>query len=159
MASLGDDSKSDVVDQLIRVRLSNAIMLLMNHGFKSYGLLGRYHVWHAIEQVAESKKTCAGDLGGVELPSAVLTVNEIINRRKGMKDAYDIKFRAFICYALNYKMLFYFMSSLIQNKRIMDRYYDQSALLRQKDVQVKVLEYLALLSKLPFRLALDAEIY
>lgn len=172
---LGDDSRNQAIGMLVRGKLCQSLLLILNNGLgvtsssrsRFFGIFGSSnkssssggrHIWNLLEEMAKSKKVSAGDLGGVQLPAAITTVNEMINRRKEMRDACDVKFRSLVCYALNYSMLHLFVQSVVSDKAV-DKYYDERAMIRDSQVQQKVLVLLEKLSKLPFSLALDAEVY
>jgi hypothetical protein len=146
---------------LVRKKLCFAISELMMNGFKTKGFLGTYHIWHMIEKVAELKRVAVGDLGGIGIPEAVSTVNEIISlksKNNVVTNVDDVKFRIFICYALNDQQLADTILSVLREKSLLDEYYDGNAAVRKQDIQDKTRTFLSKLNTLPFDLDLDAEL-
>ena len=69
-----------------------------------------------------------------------------------------MKFRIFVCYALNDSQLSEFMQSIFREQQLVQKYYDTTAILYNIGMQKKLVNLLAKLDKLPFKLNLNAEV-
>ena len=91
---------------LVRGQLCTALSRVLLHGFKSFKLIGRYHIWDFVQQSCDatherrqaSKQYSAAEL---TLTSAVVDVNS----HEGMANNPNIKFRSFVCCGLNHGLL------------------------------------------------------
>ena len=48
---LGDDCKNSDIGRLVRGQLCSALVRIFWHGFKSFKLIGRYHLWDFFNRV------------------------------------------------------------------------------------------------------------
>jgi hypothetical protein len=149
---LGDESKREEIGILVRQKLCPAIVSVLTPGFK-VGLFSNVHIWHMIEEAAEIKKASAVDVGGIALPSAVFVVNQVIEKAK-QSVPYDLRFRVFVCHALNENNLGSFMKTIVSIEPLMDKYFEQDALIRKKEMQERFIKFLLKLDKLPYGLSL-----
>ena len=104
--TLGSDQKNKEIAVLVRGQLCTALSRVLLHGFKSFKLIGRYHIWDFVQQSCDatherrqaSKQYTAAEL---TLTSAVVDVNS----HEGMANNPNIKFRSFVCCGLNHGLL------------------------------------------------------
>ncbi|EFC49227.1 predicted protein [Naegleria gruberi] len=160
---IGDDSKSREIDVLIRKKLCYSLMDIFLKGFKSFSIFKTYHVWNVIEEAARLKKSSAVDIGGIGIPSAVETVNKIVEERlslntKQLSNIEDLKFRIFVCYSLNDNQLSYFIQSILRESDLINNYYEADSLIRNSNIREKVIGFLSKLDRLPFNLSLTSEL-
>jgi hypothetical protein len=160
MEEVGNERFTKEMGLLVRRKLCFALSELLQNGFKSKGFLSTYNIWNMFESAAELKRISVGDLGGIGVPVAVSTVNEVLEVRNqaGLTNEDDIKFRIFVCYALNDQQLSSMLLSILREKTIVDEYYDASAAVRKPDILEKLHSFLKNLDSLPFDLELDAEL-
>ncbi|KAL0485080.1 hypothetical protein AKO1_011838, partial [Acrasis kona] len=137
---------------LVRKKLCFALHELLMIGFRSKGLLGTYHIWHMIEKVYELKKISVGDLGGIGIPAAFSAVDDVIITRNVvnfMTNVDDVRFRIFICFALNDQQLCDFIMSILWESSLIEEYYDSTAAIRKPEIQKQLKTYLSKLTALP----------
>jgi len=160
---LGDDTKNIEIALLVRDKLCKPLFQSFEHGFKK-GLFATASIWNFIEDVAEEKENSALDLGGIGLPQAVITVNEVVKNYDKAKEMQadqlaDIKFKCFICYGLNDHQLGDFVKSVLRAKSMMNSFYEPNALLCRENIQLQLVAILQKLNNLPFQLTLDPSLY
>ena len=51
---LGDDAANKEIAVLVRGQLCTALSRVMLHGFKSFKLIGRYHIWDFVQSAADA---------------------------------------------------------------------------------------------------------
>eukprot|EP01133_Synstelium_polycarpum_P004223 gene4223-4923_t len=152
--ALGDDSAYRRVAMLVRGKLASAVAAVLAHGFRAGSLFGRRaHIWHFIE--ASRKSACPSSIAGVALTQAVAT----IERQEGeIWSDPNVKYRTFICLALNSGMLESWMVALPSaNLEATLQHYDAHAFLRNNDLWRRLCHCLVPLSSLPFKLSVDYE--
>eukprot|EP00761_Pharyngomonas_kirbyi_P009185 gb/GECH01009200.1/.p1 GENE.gb/GECH01009200.1/~~gb/GECH01009200.1/.p1 ORF type:complete len:819 (+),score=207.15 gb/GECH01009200.1/:1-2457(+) len=157
LQNLGDDSKNEKISPLVQNELCESLLSVMKQGFREWGWIQRQNVWHFIEACSRNKQAAVQDISGTDLPCGVMTVNEVM-RKHGFNTDYTIKFRSFICWCLNYRELEDIFRGLFMDKKTLKQFYYPNAILLRDDMQEKILSYLKKLSKLPFQLAINAEI-
>ncbi|KAF0976114.1 hypothetical protein FDP41_004789 [Naegleria fowleri] len=139
---------------LIRQKLVPTLAEILNHKFKS-GFISKYHIWQFIQDVAEQRRISAIDIGGIHLPAAVDAVN---NNTSDSLD-FNFKFEMFVCYALNRGLLAEFFESILKDRSFLNKYYDQYALVLDRDVIGNSVKYFEIISQLPFELIEDSAKY
>ena len=170
----GDDTSNDTVKDLIRNELCFVLKQIFEYGFKRMKIIGGLsHIWLFIEQSA--KKLFEKDFNSVysrlnlcttfrlDYENKVLTPEEMmfrtiqtINLTHVKVDA-DVKFRTFICCALNEQLLHIWLEILCSNVDIIEKYYEQYSFIRSPGwVQIKC--ELRLLSQFSFHLSSNAEL-
>jgi len=145
-----EEWEKSTIGTLIRTKLVPTLAEILNHKFKS-GFLAKYHIWQFIQDVAEQKRISAIDIGGINLPAAVDAVNSLTENNLDN----DFKFETFICYALNRSLLAEFFESILKDRALLAKYYEQYALVMDKDVVGNTIKYFEIISQLPFELIED----
>jgi hypothetical protein len=149
---IGDESKGSEIGTLIRKVLCTSLLNILNHGFKK-SYFGASHVWHLIEDISKLKKTYVSDIGGIILPTVVMFVNNITEKRMVKVNCVeDINFENFVCFALNKGQLSQLIRSIIREQELINRYYDTSAILFNQAMQNRLINLLSKLDNLPFNL-------
>jgi hypothetical protein len=170
----GDDAINDTIRDLIRGEFCLILKQILEYGFKRIKILGGLsHLWTFIEQSA--KKLIEKDFNSVfsrlnlcntyrlDYENKVLTPEEMmfrsiqnINMTHTKADS-DVKFRTFICTALNEQLLHIWLEILCSNVEIIENYYEQYSFIRSPGwVQIKC--ELRLLAQFSFHLNLSAEL-
>ncbi|EFC39332.1 predicted protein [Naegleria gruberi] len=149
-----EDWEKSNIGELIRKKLVPTVAEIFNHKFKS-GFISKYHIWQFIQDVAEQKRISAIDIGGINLPTAIDFVNEAVDNPLD----FDFKFETFICYALNRGLMAEFFESILKDRSFLAKYYDQYALVLDKDVIGNTVKYFEIISQLPFDLIESSEKY
>jgi hypothetical protein len=149
---IGDESKDSAIGTLIRKALCTSLLNILSHGFKK-SFFGASHVWHLIEDISKLKKTYVSDIGGIILPTVVMFVNNITEKRMVKVNCVeDINFENFVCFALNKGQLSQLIRSIIREQELINRYYDTSAILFNQAMQNRLINLLSKLDNLPFNL-------
>ncbi|KAL9648042.1 hypothetical protein ABK040_012096 [Willaertia magna] len=148
------------LDILIKKKLSFTLMDIFLKGFKSFSLFKSLHIWNLFEDASKLKKLSAVDIGGIGIPTAIESVNKIIEelQLEQKNSVNDLKFRIFICYALNENQLSYFIQSILREDDLINNYYDKDALIRDLNFREKMIAFLSKLDLLPFQLNLTSEL-
>ena len=170
----GDDNINDTIRDLIRGEFCLILKQILEYGFKRIKILGGLsHLWTFIEQSA--KKLIEKDFNSVysrlnlcntyrlDYENKVLTPEEMmfrsiqnINATHAKADS-DVKFRTFVCTALNEQLLHIWIEILCSNVEIIENYYEQYSFIRSPGwVQIKC--ELRLLAQFSFHLNLTAEL-
>jgi hypothetical protein len=71
----------------------------------------------------------------------------------------DVKFRVFICHALNENQLGDFFKTITDNQVLMNKFFDKDALIMRDGMKQKFVDLLMKLQKLPFAISLIAEVF
>ncbi|KYQ90274.1 RUN domain-containing protein [Tieghemostelium lacteum] len=153
--SLGDDNCNRKIALMCRGRLSTAIAQIMSHGFVPTNIIGkRQHIWDFIDSY--KKVTSHGTVAGISLIKAIDTINQLEEESPQWKDA-NIKFRTFICCALNDHLLDQWLIMLQLNRQSVEHYFYPNALLRSLDFYRLFCQCFSPLLELPFKLSIYFE--
>ena len=170
----GDDAINVTAKDLIRGELCLILKQILEYGFKRIKILGGLsHIWSFIEQSA--KKLIEKDFNSVysrlnlcntyrlDYENKVLTPEEMMFRTiqninsTHVKVDSDVKFRSFVCCALNEQLLHIWLEILCSNVEMIQNYYEQYSFIRSPGwVQIKC--ELRLLAQFSFHLSLNAEL-
>ena len=103
---LGNDQKNKDIAVLVRGQLCTALSRVLLHGFKSYKLIGRYHIWDFVQESCEAtKKRLQDQPVQSDSERTLLAAVVQVNSHEGMGNNPNIKFRSFVCCGLNHKQL------------------------------------------------------
>eukprot|EP00760_Papus_ankaliazontas_P006585 PhM_4_TR1309/c0_g1_i1/m.105529 len=173
VARLLDESLNKKVGILIREHLCTSLVALCMVGFKE-GTMFKKHLWDFFVASANRMKESARDLGGIGFPVAMEVVSALVEKQKSRKgsalsrrsdrEVNDMKCRAILCYGLNNQQLGGFFDALYdmsnQNLIFVKNYYiPVSSPLLNAEVRDELNKILMPLSRLPFALQLDAELW
>jgi hypothetical protein len=155
----GDESWKSDIGPLIRGKLCDALLNILNHRFKSSGFFVKYHVWQLFEEAAQQKRISAIDIGGIGLPDAVDAVNRLFAQNKQLvgnnsQIVNDAKFVSFVCLALHEKYLSEYLESIYRDQVMVAKYYEPNsgALMLDPTIRDKMCDFLSVLSQLSFKL-------
>lgn len=158
--TLGSDQKNKEIAVLVRGQLCTALSRVLLHGFKSFKLIGRYHIWDFVQQSCDatherrqaSKQYSAAEL---TLTSAVVDVNS----HEGMANNPNIKFRSFVCCGLNHGLLHDWVRVLTDDEETMNKFYEAWAFVRATEgALTQIMEALQPLGTYKYSLSLDYEL-
>jgi len=145
-----NDKQNKKIASLVRGKLCTALANVIGHNLKSTILLRKIHLWNFIE--ACTSEVTHANVGALSIVNAVRTINSLPTTDPNMK------FRCFICDALNNKSLATWLKYLTQNYVIIDKFYEDESLVRLSDVFQKFITCLSTLPlDIPFSLSLDYE--
>jgi hypothetical protein len=118
--TLGDDSTDPEIGKLVRQSFCDALVPILNYGFKSFKLFGKHHVWDFLEKLLDDQLEKSNDGSfSVEKQSAKYNLCRavaIIADIKLMEKNNDMRLRSFVCYGLNVQSLHRWMQVLRQNE-------------------------------------------
>ena len=174
LASIFDEKATKAAGIVVRDHVCPAVMNIFMCGFKSTAGLFRKHPWEMLVATAERLRESARDLGGVAIPNAVELVLGISDPKgkhahsnlAKLSDTqlYDIRMRIFIMHGINEKRLGEFMETIFDvsptNESFLQKYFfiDQCCMMHP-EARAEILKVLSSLSKLPFFLHIDAEVW
>lgn len=180
---LFDETRTKMCGVLVREEICAAIALLFRSGVKvPTGIFSRFKraPWDVVVAATDSVRKSAHELSAVALPEAVDSVMSLTDpsntssSRRGQSavskmnatQLTDVRFRIFLCFALNRKILSNVVLKAMFDQRtstgaeLTEKFYDgeKNAFLdpEYRGEIAKIFEYL---EKLPFTLSLDAEIW
>ena len=135
LATLGDDQRCKQIAVLVRGQLCTALSRVLLHGFKSFKLIGRWHIWDFVQQSCDA--TAARKAGGGKLSDAEKSLTaavEEVNSHEGMQNNPNIKFRSFVCCGLNHRHLGEWVRVLTDDSETMGKFYESWAFVLKKEV-------------------------
>lgn len=154
---LSNDQYSQTVAVLIRGHLCTALSRVLLHGFRSYN---RNHLWNFVMEATAAARSqqaqngSADDLAMQRLMSMVVDIEA--DDRMGA-DA-NVKFRTFVCSALNAQALHEWMRLLTSDDETMSKFFENRAFVNSSaDAVTHLVAALQPLSELTFQLSLDYE--
>ena len=132
---------------------------MLLHGFKSYKLIGRYHIWDFVQESCEATKL---RLDGREQSAAEKTLLAAVvdvNSHDGMANNPNIKFRSFVCSGLNNRLLHEWVRVLTIDKETMVKFYESWAFVNSSaEALPQLMASLQPLSNHEYSLSLDYEL-
>ena len=159
---LGDDQKNKEIAVLVRGQLCTALSRVLLHGFKSFKLIGRYHIWdfvqHACEAAHERIRKGGGSYTVAEktMTAAVVEVNS--TGVEGPANNPNIKFRSFVCSGLNHGLLHDWIGVLTADAETMHKFYETWAFVRSSEPALpQMMDAVRPLAGHKFALSLDYE--
>jgi len=156
---LGDDSKNKDIAVLVRGQLCTALSRVLLHGFKSYKLIGRYHIWDFVQESCEATSKRLEGHSQSEAERTLLAAVINVNSHEGMANNPNIKFRSFVCCGLNDRLLHEWVRVLTVDKETMAKFYEAWAYVNSSSEALPQLsESLAPLSTYAYALSLDYEL-
>lgn len=162
MVELGDDSQNKEIAVLVRGQLCTALSRVLLHGFKSFKLIGRYHIWDFVQESCEATHKRLGDAKQKYTDAERTLTNAVIdvNSHEGMANNPNIKFRSFVRCALNAGLLHDWVKLLTVDKDTMTKFYESWAFVNSKDETAlkQMMDTLVPLSGYKYTLSLDYEL-
>ena len=156
---LGSDSENKDIAVLVRGALCTALSRVLLHGFKSYKLIGRYHIWDFVQESCEATKLRLGGGEGNDSEKTLLAAVVEVNSHDGMANNPNIKFRSFVCSGLNNRLLHEWVRVLTVDKDTMVKFYEGWAFVNSSAEAVpQLMASLNPLSNHVYRLSLDYEL-
>ena len=158
--TLGNDQKNKEIAVLVRGQLCTALSRVLLHGFKSFKLIGRYHIWDFVQQSCDAtheRRATSKAYSDAErtLTSAVVDVNS----HEGMANNPNIKFRSFVCCGLNNGLLHEWVRVLTADEETMTKFYEAWAFVRATEgALTQIMETLQPLGTYKYSLSLDYEL-
>ena len=160
--SLGDDSTDPEVGKLIRISFCDALVPVLNYGFKSFKLFGKHHFWDFLEKLLDDQLEKSNDGSfSVEKQSAKYNLCRavaIIADIKLMEKNNDMRLRAFICYGMNVQSLHRWMQVLRQNDMLAKKFFEPWSFIQTDHSMQELTHALQPIGEHTFRLALDYEV-
>jgi len=162
---LGDDSKNKDIAVLVRGQLCTALSRVMLHGFKSFKLIGRWHIWDFVQESCDRRREAA--LGGDKVAltddstaeKSLLKAVDTVNSHEGMANNPNIKFRSFVCCGLNERALHDWVRVLTLDRETMQKFYETWAFVNSSpDALSKLMTTLQPLADHRYTLSLDYEL-
>lgn len=156
---LGNDRKNKDIAVLVRGQLCTALSRVLLHGFKSYKLIGRYHIWDFVQESCEAttKRLDGGAKSDAE--RTLLAAVVAINSHDGMANNPNIKFRSFVCCGLNDLLLHEWVRVLTVDKETMIKFYENWAFVNTSaEALPQLIDALQPLSTHVYDLSLDYEL-
>ncbi|KOO32866.1 myo6 protein [Chrysochromulina tobinii] len=157
---LGSDRDNKDIAVLVRGQLCTALSRVLLHGFKSFKLIGKYHIWDFVQETSEAlvKSGQVIPLLGDAQRSLLAAVSEV-NSHEGTANNPNIKFRSFVCFGLNCRALHDWVQVLTLDKETMAKFYEAWAFVNSSaDALPQLVETLAPLSGQRYSLSLDYEL-
>jgi hypothetical protein len=159
---LGDDQKNKEIAVLVRGQLCTALSRVLLHGFKSFKLIGRYHIWdfvqHACDATHERLRRASGNYSVAErtMTAAVVEINS--SGVEGPANNPNIKFRSFVCSGLNNGLLHEWIAVLTADAETMNKFYETWAFVRSSEQALpQMMEAIRPLASHKYTLSLDYE--
>ena len=160
--SLGDDSTDPEIGKIVRQSFCDALLPVLNYGFKSFKLFGKHHFWDFLEKLLDDQLEKSNDGSfSVEKQSAKYNLCRavaIIADIKLMEKNNDMRLRAFICYGMNVQILHCWMQVLRQNKMRAKKFFEPWSIIQTEHSMQELVRALQPLGEHTFRLALDYEV-
>jgi len=164
MDVLGNDQKNKEIAVLVRGQLCTALSRVMLHGFKSFKMIGRYHIWDFVQQSCDATHTrlqkASEQYSDAErtLTDAVVQVNSL-SSGDGPVNNPNIKFRSFVCSGLNNGLIHEWIRVLTSDGETMGKFYETWAFVRHsEDALPQMTSALQPLAQYKYTLSLDYEI-
>ena len=157
---LGSDRDNKDIAVLVRGQLCTALSRVLLHGFKSFKLIGKYHIWDFVQETSEAlvKSGQVIPLLGDAQRSLLAAVSEV-NSHEGTANNPNIKFRSFVCFGLNCRALHDWVQVLTLDKETMAKFYEAWAFVNSSaDALPQLVDTLAPLSGQRYSLSLDYEL-
>ena len=158
--TLGSDQKNKEIAVLVRGQLCTALSRVLLHGFKSFKLIGRYHIWDFVQESCEAtqRRLGAGSAGG-DAEKTLLAAVVDVNSHEGMANNPNIKFRSFVCCGLNHRLLHEWVRVLTVDKETMAKFYEQWAFVNSSPESLpQLMDSLRPLGSHVYELSLDYEL-
>ena len=113
IAALGSDQQNKDIAVLVRGQLCTALSRVLLHGFKSFKLIGRYHIWDFVNESCEAthKRIKAEGVKYTQAENSLTAAVVEVNSHEGMANNPNIKFRSFVCCGLNNRLLHEWMQA------------------------------------------------
>jgi len=160
--TLGDDSTDPEIGKLVRQSFCDALVPVLNYGFKSFKLFGKHHFWDFLEKLLDDQLEKSNDGSfSVEKQSAKYNLCRavaIIADIKLMEKNNDMRLRAFICYGMNVQSLHRWMQVLRQNEILAKKFFEPWSYIQTEHSMAELTQALQPLGSHTFRLALDYEV-
>jgi myosin-6 len=160
--TLGDDSTDPEIGKLVRIQFCEALVPVLNYGFKSIKLFGKHHFWDFLEKLLDDQLEKSNDGSfSVEKQSAKYNLCRavaIIADIKLMEKNNDMRLRAFICYGMNVQSLHRWMQVLRQNEMLAKKFFEPWSYIQTEHSMQELTQELQPLGAHTFRLALDYEV-
>eukprot|EP00301_Raphidiophrys_heterophryoidea_P005017 c12143_g1_i1.p1 GENE.c12143_g1_i1~~c12143_g1_i1.p1 ORF type:complete len:1493 (+),score=327.31 c12143_g1_i1:156-4634(+) len=151
--TLGNDSANRDIGRLVRGELCTALAMIFLNGFKSFRLVGRYHIWDFFEKCVEYKGSPS------KYKNSLGTgVHEVKQLDEFMKGKNDLKFRALVCYALNNNLLHHWVEELDPEDQLVVKWFEAWSFLRNDTARELIIKSLEPLSQDKYELTLDYEL-
>eukprot|EP00004_Rigifila_ramosa_P020691 TRINITY_DN5403_c0_g1_i2.p1 TRINITY_DN5403_c0_g1~~TRINITY_DN5403_c0_g1_i2.p1 ORF type:complete len:1321 (-),score=360.16 TRINITY_DN5403_c0_g1_i2:49-3759(-) len=151
-AALGDDSTNGAIVRLVRGQLCVVLAKVLYYGFKSWKLIGRYHVWEFLENLQE-KSMSSDPSAKISLVTAVGTINTLSDMDKKL----DMKFRTLVCHLLNNKTVHHLIEGMPVSDPLVQKWFETYSFIRTES-RDQIIAILRQLSDLPFILNLEYEL-
>eukprot|EP01137_Pigoraptor_chileana_P036059 Opistho-2@31027 len=157
---LGNSDVDPTVSMVVRMGLATALEQTMHFGFKSSRLFGTpYRIWQFIEKVERPDKRMTAEEEATPEYAAEMSFFEIVDRIKAHPySAYDAKFRAFICYGLNLRMLHYWIQILANNPQTVKWFDKGSSFMRSPTLFQLFAKQIQRFKTYPFYLSVTADL-
>jgi len=160
--TLGDDGKNKDIAVLVRGQLCTALSRVLLHGFKSFKLIGRYHIWDFVQESCEATQKrleLAGAPPATDAERTLLKAVADVNSHEGMANNPNIKFRSFVCCGLNHQLLHEWVHVLTVDKETMAKFYEGWAFVNSStDALPQLMQSLQPLGQHRYILSLDYEL-
>mmetsp|Transcript_47068 Transcript_47068/g.100480 ORF Transcript_47068/g.100480 Transcript_47068/m.100480 type:complete len:172 (-) Transcript_47068:573-1088(-) len=158
---LGNDQTNKEIAVLVRGQLCTALSRVLLHGFKSFKLIGRYHIWDFVQQACDATREIKEkNMPERTMAEAVDAVNRLdAGGESGPANNPNIKFRSFVCSGLNAGMMHEWIGVMTSDEETMNKFYEAWAYVRVRD-HAALPEMMAALKPLAvfsFSLSLDYE--
>ena len=160
--ALGDDSTDPEIGKLVRIQLCEALVPVLNYGFKTFKLIGKHHFWDFLEKLLDDQLEKSNDGSfSVEKQSAKYNLCRavaIIADIKLMEKNNDMRLRHWVGYGMNVQSLHRWMLVLRQNEALAKKFFEPWSFIHTEHSMQGLVEVLQPLSAHSFRLALDYEV-
>ena len=156
---LGNDQKNKEIAVLVRGQLCTALSRVLLHGFKSYKLIGRYHIWDFVQESRDATEKRLEGKSMSEAERSLLDEVVKVNSHEGMANNPNIKFRSFVCCGLNHRLLHEWVRVLTVDKETMAKFYESWAFVNSSaEALPQLMEALRPLGDQSYELSLDFEL-
>ena len=157
--TLGNDQKNKDIAVLVRGQLCTALSRVLLHGFKSYKLIGRYHIWDFVQDSCEATQKRLEGGTQSEAEKTLLGAVVEVNSHEGMANNPNIKFRSFVCCGLNHRLLHEWVRVLTVDKDTMAKFYESWAFVNSsQEALPQLMDSLQPLGAHVYNLSLDYEL-
>ena len=158
--TLGNDQKNKEIAVLVRGQLCTALSRVLLHGFKSFKLIGRYHIWDFVQQSCDATHERRATSKAYSDAERTLTAAVVdVNSHEGMANNPNIKFRSFVCCGLNNGLLHEWVRVLTADDETMTKFYEAWAFVRATEgALTQIMDTLQPLGTYKYSLSLDYEL-